>query len=273
MEERLNEEKFTHTCMRERNTRKWRKTMKENAQKGRVKTKWIIILVFLCLAAAAAAAAVGIFHVTEVEVQGNVHYTEEEIKELVMAGPYSTNSLYLMFKYKYLDTQPIPFIDTIEITMLSPHKVRIKVYEKSVVGYIEYLGTNMYFDKDGVVVESSDLVMEEVPLITGLSFDSIVLYKKLPVRNQKVFRTIVDLTQMLDKQNLRPDRIEFTDDIQMNLYFGSIEVLLGKDENLFDKIDVLKSALPIAQQEEMVGIMHMEEVSETQRDIKFERTE
>ena len=131
----------------------------------------------------------------------------------------------------------------------------------------------MYFDKDGGVVESSDLVMEEVPLITGLSFDSIVLYKKLPVQNQKVFRTIVDLTQMLDKQNLRPDRIEFTDDIQMNLFFGSIKVMLGKDENLFDKIDVLKSALPIAQQEEMVGIMHMEEVSETQRDIKFERTE
>lgn len=45
------------------------------------------------------------------------------------------------------------------------------MYEKNIVGYVHYLGKNVYFDKDGIVVESSDQEIEGVPLIKGLTFD------------------------------------------------------------------------------------------------------
>ena len=46
----------------------------------------------------------------------------------------------------------------------------ITVYEKAVIGYIRYMGCNMYFDKDGIVVESSTETFEKVPEIIGLKF-------------------------------------------------------------------------------------------------------
>lgn len=243
--------------------------MKENARKGKRKTGWIVLLVVIAILFLAVLTAMGIFHISEVEVSGNQHYTEEEIKELVMSDSYSNNSLYLYWKYNYTQTEPIPFVDTLEVTMVSPGKVRIKVYEKSVVGYIEYLGTNMYFDKDGVVVESSNEVLPDVPLITGLKFEHIVLYKKLPVEDPEVFRTIVELTQMLDKQQIRPDRVEFTPDLEILLYFGSAKVMLGKDENLFEKIDRLKGVLP--QMEGLSGTLHMENMDENTQNFTFDR--
>lgn len=44
----------------------------------------------------------------------------------------------------------------------------------------------MYFDKDGIVVETSNRQDMSVPLIDGLEFDSVVLYSLLPVADEGV---------------------------------------------------------------------------------------
>ena len=62
------------------------------------------------------------------------------------------------------------------------------------IGYVEYLGTNLYFDKDGIVVESSSEILEGVPKISGLKFSEVTLYEKLPVEDDHVFQVILNLT-------------------------------------------------------------------------------
>ena len=50
----------------------------------------------------------------------------------------------------------IPFIQKYDVEVtIWPDKMNVAVYEKAIVGYISYMGCNMYFDKDGIVVESS----------------------------------------------------------------------------------------------------------------------
>ena len=51
------------------------------------------------------------------------------------------------------------------------------------MGYVAYMGANFYFDKDGVVVESSSEETEGIPCISGLKFDSLALYQKLSVKD------------------------------------------------------------------------------------------
>ena len=41
-----------------------------------------------------------VYTVRTVYVEGNVHYTEDEIKKIVMSGPLGNNSLYLSLKYR-----------------------------------------------------------------------------------------------------------------------------------------------------------------------------
>ena len=71
------------------------------------------------------------------------------------------------------------------------------------------MGANFYFDKDGVVVESSSEISEGVPCISGLKFDALALYQKLNVTDDSVFERILDITQLVKKYEMEPDRIEF----------------------------------------------------------------
>ena len=95
------------------------------------------------------------YTVTTVYVEGNVHYTNEEIMEMVMGGRYGNNSLLLSLKYQDKGITDIPFIQTMDVAIEAKDTIRITVYEKALAGYVSYLGRYVYFDKDGIVVETS----------------------------------------------------------------------------------------------------------------------
>lgn len=233
------------------------------------KRKLIIVIILVVLLAAAVITITSLFSIRKITITGNEHYTEEEIIQLMFDNKYCYNSLYLYWKYNYKKDYSFPFIDTLEIELLSNNEVKINVYEKSMVGYIEYLGSYMYFDKDGIVVESSSDKVEGVPLITGLKFDHIVLYHTLPVSDEAVFNTIVSVTQLLAKYKIAPDKIYFNSNYEMTLYFGDARVYLGKDNETEEKIIRLKNIIPDL--EGLSGVLHMENYQEGVSNITFEK--
>ena len=196
------------------------------------------------------------YSITQVTVSGNSHYTDEEIKDMVFTGPYSYNSIVLSLMYRNKSIEDIPFIEKMDVDILDSNSVRINVFEKAVAGYVEYLGHYMYFDKDGIVVESSNRIMEGIPFVTGLSYDHIVLHKPLPVKISSVFLTILNITQLLGKYDIETDRIAFDSDGDITLYFGSARVSLGTDDFIDEKINEMHLLLP--QLKGYSGTLHME---------------
>ncbi|MCM1100836.1 MAG: FtsQ-type POTRA domain-containing protein [Clostridium sp.] len=185
--------------------------------------------------------------VRTVFVEGNVHYSEEEIKALVMDGVFGNNSLYLSMKYKNRGIEDVPFLDAMDVNILSPDTIRITVYEKALAGYVKCMGTYVYFDKDGYAVESSTIRTAGVPQVTGLDFDHMVLGQPLPVEEEyrEVFGTILDITKLLNKYELTADRIFFHSDSEITVYFGEVKVALGDEtDRLEDKIVRLSRMLP-----------------------------
>lgn len=213
--------------------------------------------------------AVSLFQIRDVEVVGNDHYTKEEIANRVITDKYSTNSLYLFLKYRYMDTEEIPFVDKIEVSLLGPGKVRLRVYEKSIVGYVTYMGANLYFDKDGIVVESSSEIKEGVPCISGLEFSALALYQKLAVEDESIFERILTITQLVKKYELDPDRIEFGSDSELTLYFDQVRVALGSSGSLEEKVGRLHELYPDL--EGRSGVFHMENYTEDSKFISFEQ--
>ena len=134
------------------------------------------------------------------------------------------------------------------------------VYEKSVVGYVSYMSSYMYFDKDGIIVESANEALPGVPLVTGLKFGQIVLYQKLPLEKEETFRQILNLTQILSIFELKVDRIQYGSYGDITLYLKEIEVLLGSGGNMNDKISELNDMLPHL--EGRKGILHLEDYDE-----------
>ena len=185
------------------------------------------------------------YTIQNIYVDGNVHYTADEIKEFVMGDALSGNSLYLSLKYRMKGIENIPFVSALDVSILSPDTIRIVVYEKALAGYVEYLGQYMYFDKDGYVVESSGIRTAGVPQITGLEFDHIVLGEALPVENPDVFASILNITKMLKKYELESDKIYFNKSGDITVYFGEVKVSLGNDTaTLEDKLMLLPEFLP-----------------------------
>lgn len=206
----------------------------------------------LALTAVLLAAVMGVgyyfkstYTVRTVYVEGNVHYTEDEIKAIVMDGVLGDNSLYLSLKYRNKGIEGVPFVDVMDVAVLAPDTIKITVYEKVLTGYVKYLDTYMYFDKDGYVVESSGIRTAGVPQITGLEFDHIVLGEALPVENPDVFASILSITKMLKKYELESEKIYFNKSGDITVYFGEVKVSLGNDTAaLEDKLMLLPEFLP-----------------------------
>lgn len=230
---------------------------------------WILVLLLLILMVTGVLYyLLSHYQVKNIYVDGNLHYSSEEIQEMVMKGPLGHNSLYLSFQYKNKGLQDIPFIDTINVDILSPDTIRITVYEKALAGFVEYLGKYMYFDKDGTVVESSEVKTVGIVQITGLSFQYVVLGKALPVEKEDVFKLILNTSQLLTKYELTADRIHFDSSYRMTIYFGNVRVNVGNEDKLDEKIMRLPQILPTLQDKS--GVLKMENYSVGTGNISFE---
>lgn len=183
----------------------------------------------------------GVFTIT---FTGSDRYTSKELEEYFFSKKTDRNPFVFLFKSKFCDKIQIPFVEIYDVEMLSLTDYKVTIYEKSVVGYINYMGSNMYFDKDGIVVESSGKILENVPLITGIKFDYIILHQKLPVENQQIFTILLEITQLIEKYQINTDKIYISTDFEISLTLDKVTVELGKSEDLAEKVKELKDLIP-----------------------------
>ena len=209
------------------------------------------------------------YTITTVYVEGNIHYTNEEIMDMVMGGRYGDNSLFLSMKYRDKGIDNIPFIQTMDVSIEAKDTVRITVYEKALAGYVFYLGRYVYFDKDGIVVETSEEKTAGIPQVTGLSFDYVVLHEALPVEKPEVFDDILNISQQLSKYSLSADKIYFDSNYQVTLIFGDAKIAIGDSQDIDEKIMTLQYLLPSLVGKS--GTLDMREYSEDTKTYSFEQ--
>lgn len=250
-------------------------------RKARLKVTILAVLSLILAFAIAAVIVVKVFVVKNVKVEGNVLYDESLIKSTVFNDDYSRNSLYVFLKYTFVDTEELPFIDTMEIRMDDPQSLTIKVYEKGMMGYIYIpaIGENAYFDKDGFVVETSTRIIEDVPRVEGLACEEVVLYEKLPI-DKKLLKELLTLTQTLKRPDenvsfdLVPDAIEYGVVNEPVLHYGNVEVNMGSIEYLTQKVEHLEGMFQKTNgMSGMSGILHLENWTGEKSNVVFEMKE
>lgn len=245
---------------------------KKRKHKKRLKHFFMGLLITIAVLAILFLIALKLFTVKRVVVDGNELYDQKTIEDAVLNDKYSWNSLYVYLKYKVKDTKKIPFIDTMSISLNSPHTLHISVYEKGMLGYIYIPGIdeNAYFDKDGLVVETSSDIVDGVPKIDGINCDKVVLYEKLPVDDSRL-KEILELTQALKREDLIPDSITYGGEGEPVISYGGLTVKMGDTKLLTQKIKRLKAILPSVK--DMSGILHLEDWTEDSTNIVFDKTD
>ena len=241
----------------------WKKETKTKTVK-----KLIVVLAALAVLFILGLSFAGVFRVRQVTVTGNAYYTKEEVVNLLLDEGSHQNTLLVYLRYKYQEHPEIPFIDDFEVTMDSWQSLKIRVYEKNMVGYVRYLGQDVYFDKDGIVVESSTQELEGIPQISGVTFDSLAIHQPLSVEDPTIFDTILSITKLLTKYDLDPDEIRFGAGGELFLQLGDVKVALGTGENLDEKISRLKQLE--GDLKDKSGTLHMENYTDETTHISLE---
>ena len=237
--------------------------------KGRKHTfKIVLILLFLIAAGGCIAYTLRIDD-GEIEIRGNQKYTKEEMTAYIFKSDLDRNPFILYYKTKVGKQEKIPFVDEYDVEFTSLQKIKITVYEKKIIGYVQYKGVNMYFDKDGTIVESSTEEIENIPRITGLKFDYIVLDETLPVGDEKIFHLILDLTQALAKYEVGVDRIYISENQEVTLYMEQVVVELGKNTDMVEKIQSLADMMPNLSG--LSGTLNMKEYDENGNGYTFKK--
>jgi len=209
--------------------------------------------VILCIIGAAV-----FMKIETVTVTGNETNTDEDVEARIFdADKFSRHTVYQFVNQLLGNKAEIPFVEDYQIIFNSPNDVEVITYEKSIVGYVNYMNNYMYFDKDGIVVDSSLEKIPGIPEITGLDFGSIVLYRQLPVEDHKIFDRILNLTQALQNHRIYAERIHFSDMGEATLYLGDITVELGNSSDMGAKVAELSDMLPqIRERMASEGIQH-----------------
>lgn len=237
-------------------------------KKGKIIVKIVVILVLLLMLIAL---AIGkrYFKIEKITITGNRYYTEEEIKEKVFSGIGTGNSLFVYLKYKYGRVEDIPFIEKIDVDMIDHHEVQVNVYEKSIIACIEYMGEYLYFDKDGIILESSTKKKKGIPVISGVKFKAMNLNQKLEVADDSIFETILDISQLVDKYELNLNKIVFNQKGEVTFVTKKIKVLLGKQNSYDAQIAELSKLLPKAVKKKLKGTLDMKNFEEGQGQFIF----
>lgn len=184
------------------------------------------------------------FQIGDITVSGNNRYTQEELIDRIFKNKADRNTIYCYVKDKLGKHEQIPFVEDYHLVFCGPSKVEVIVHEKSVVGYVDYMSSCMYFDKDGIIVESTNEEVEGIPRIVGLEYGQIVLHKPLPVSDENIFGQILILTQVLTAYHMDVERIQFDRKGDVTLYMKDLEVFLGDSSNVDGKILRLSNMMP-----------------------------
>ena len=211
------------------------------------------------------------YKVDSVEIRGTSHYTDEEVKNMVLRGPMASNSVLAPLIYSTTNTDDIAYVDAFKVTQLNRNTICISVKEKKAVGCIRYLDSYIYFDRNGIFVEGSQNRDETVPYFDGIQVNSIVMDEKLDIRGDTVLNTAVALSTIFQKNDMIPDHIQFDSSYSISLIYGDVTVQLGKDVDLEEKMNRVIAILPQIQGKK--GILHMESVATDSNTFEEEQEE
>ena len=221
----------------------------------------VILALFLSIA--------GVFwflRITDVTVEGGEIYSDQEIISSSMSDRYDYHTLYFLAKSKLGRVSCLPFVQEIDVEWKSPSAIVLHVYDKTISGCVKYMGHYIYFDKDGVVLQSLAEPMDGVPVVTGIKFGKFTLNEAFEVKDDSLFETIMNLSRLIKHYKVQVDQIKF-DGKNVTLYSGKVEVYLGQKEFYDDDMAALASVLKKTNKKGLSGTINMENFNSGDRII------
>lgn len=213
-----------------------RKGRKRKGKKRVLKVFGIILAVIIVLLSP-------IFSIKSINIDDMEAYTQSEICE--MAGISVGENIFITALTAPKKLENNPYFKNVSVKIGLPSSITVNIEERKVRGYISYMGSYLYIDEYGLVLDSKNNFKTRLPVFTGLEFNKFKVGEKLPVDNDKAFGTVVELTQILTKYDAleEVDSVDVKDISNILITCGSVKVKIGTTRELDQKIRIMHEIL------------------------------
>lgn len=211
--------------------------------------KWIILLAVIAVFAFCAF----FFRVKKVSIEGNTFYSQSQMAEMFQKNIMERNVITFWLMDKFSLTPELDFVREYEVSYPSPNEIHIRLYEKAIVAGIAYTNQYIYFDKDGMVLQSTDKPLDDIPLFETKNLTTFTLYAKIQMEDEGLLSQIMNLANLFQHYQITWDKVQFNAENEAFLYSGDIKVALGKKDNYDEQISALSSLLETSLKQKWKG--------------------
>ena len=203
------------------------------------------ILTFLCVLAGICAFLVSpVFTIKNIEITEMEKYTKDEICEMVNIK--EGMNMFLFNRFSAMKTlKSNTYIESAKISYKLPDTVAITIDERKVRGYVPYMGSYLYIDEEGRVLEVSSEMNRALPVVYGLNFSSFTLGEKIEAENKEAFDIMVNIAYLMSKYELLDMvvKIDVSNPDKILAYVNKVEVNLGDMSNGDRKIRTMAEVI------------------------------
>lgn len=189
------------------------------------------------------------FRVSDIQVEGNVHYTNEEIVRAVNIE--TGDNLFLFDRFAAISRikAKLPYIEQVSIEPSLPNRVTISIVESQAMAYIA-LGDEKWTIDHNCKVLGQAAEGEEETLIPISGFTPGTLYIGEPLKTSDDDQAMVDylaeILYQMDERGLASSvtGIDFSDPYKVEFsYGGKYTVVLGRDSDIEHKFGMFVAVM------------------------------
>ncbi len=221
--------------------------------------KYILLLLLIAFIGAFLMTS-ALFNIKTINVSGNNRVSQQEIIRLSGLS-YQENIFRINTKNTMRNIFQSPYVEKIKIRRALPNIVKIDIIEREPMVLVPYVGSYLYVDQDGIVVEiNSSIEGMELPIVNGLKFNTFKLGEEIKVENKLQLTSVVNLIDAMKENEISKDVKEINAENVLNLVLTSksgVKFNLGDDSDLENKIPMAKAILQDLDSKKQKGTVEM----------------
>ena len=210
-----------------------------------------------------------VFALKSVAAEGASHYTAEQL--CAMIGLNEGDNILFFGKGKAAQVlEQDPYIADAKLSMRVPDTIIIEVKERKVRGYVPYMGSYLYIDEAGRVLDVQEACHEALPVVKGLAFGSFTLGEVIPVENPEALDVVLQISQMMEKYELLDIVVEIdvSNPKSIYAYVNQVQIILGDLENGDTKIRYMAEVMKTIPEEDR-GTLDLSELDKPNGTVVF----
>ncbi len=184
------------------------------------------------------------FNISSIQVNGIESLTEEQVIKICALD--KTHNLFAYNTIKAAnDLKANNYVSDVSFKKIFPQTLVINVDEYKVRGYIPYMNSYLYIDGEGRVLDSRPDMSKQLPIVTGLHFDSFKIGQVLNTDNPKAYKAVKEMANLFGGYDMLGNviKMDVSDTENIHLYVDKVDVKFGDFDNANDKMVVLNEIL------------------------------